>query len=61
MKAIIACVTMLLFFSVSTADAARKNPKANANRGYCAPGSCAKNGGPQASDIRNCSPKYCKK
>ena len=31
-----------------------------ANRGYCKPGTCARDGGNHACNPKNCSKKYCR-
>jgi hypothetical protein len=52
----IALASAISMVAVTTAQAA----KPCSNAGYCAPGTCAKNGGKRACDLKNCSKQNCR-
>lgn len=59
--AIVALVLPLIFSAaaVGTADAAQ-GAKPCPKLGYCAPGTCAKDGTQRACNIKNCSKQNCR-
>ena len=54
--AFVALVGAVSVVAVTTAQAAKPCPKL----GYCAPGTCAKNGGKRACNVKNCSKQNCR-
>ena len=54
--AFVALAGAISVVAVTTAQAAKPCAKA----GYCAPGTCAKNGGKRACNLKNCSKQNCR-
>ena len=54
--AFVALAGVMSMVAVTTAEAAKPCPKG----GYCAPGTCAKDGSKRACNLKNCSKQNCR-